>query len=466
MDDHYYSCVINHLEKIDHLEDEKRTLKLRILELEAEVELQKGKHEELEQHVCKIINSPGSASDQMKIWSEKVEILQQITDLQSSLIDKEFIIKQHDELQDLRQDLRGALDLASSPETNSSQGLSSPGDSDNNSNITVDELSQQSHVSSPASSRQGSPVPSSDSTPCPPLKLKRGQTFVLYNSRVKKPAATSDLHSHDRERVQKCVQVLERLHSIRERTDTLLITDSIGHKIKAHQLDPDNRNTWVLSTGGLCIPSLVHALRQHGTSYHHIQKVSLCVGTNDFLHRAQHLVGERGSYLEALYEEVSKCFPNACMYFVLPCTGGKVPKSFIDSLHRDISSHIPGCIVLTPPDMRSKFNDGIHLNQGGVAGFSKFLQQHLVPRRHIAFSRDSGRRSSSPTYAGLFTAGCEDIQDVPSPSWSSQNSFTGRGSSPPYFKSPSELPQIDRHFVAEVTAEVVSELLSRNLIHH
>ena len=297
-------------------------------------------------------------------------------------------------------------------------------------------------------------------------------THVVYNSDVTKPAVTSDtiadLHTQDRNRVQKCVETLDRLHSIPDHIETVLITDSNGHKVKGRQLDPDNRSSWVLSSGGLCIPSAVHALQLHDEVYPRIQKVSMCIGTNDFLHRTQHVADVRGKYLEALREAILKVFPNACMYFVLPFSGGKVPKSFIDRLNSDIESHIIDCVVLRPPDMRSMFSDGVHLKQGGITRFLNFLQDQLVPRRPATFSRDSGRQSAADTYAdSLGTLGPGNFRVPQMHSRNSSNSYRrNHQHSAPGPQLSRKPPHIDRNLVAEVTEEVVRELMSRNLIHN
>ena len=57
---------------------------------------------DMEKDVNCLINSPGAVKDQMQMWSEKGCILEQITDLQSSLIDKDYILKQNDVITDLR----------------------------------------------------------------------------------------------------------------------------------------------------------------------------------------------------------------------------------------------------------------------------------------------------------------------------------------------------------------------------
>ena len=450
---------------LEKLVEENRQLKVKCLELKAQVELEKGRRHEIEQNVSKVLNSPGSVSDQLKMWSEQVSVLQQITDLQSSLINKDFILKQDVVIKDLR----GALEFASpeasvvdvaSPE----HSVADDADVSESGWATLDGLTPSEAPSSPTP--EGTEM---NDNPCPPPKFKRGNTYVLYNSSAKQPAATgvslADLHTQDQVRVQRCARVLDRLHVLPDHVNTLLLMDSNGHKIKGRQLDPVNRSTWVLSSGGLCLPAAVHALLQHGESHHNIRKVAISIGTNDYLHRTQHVVGERGRYLKALEEVTGKLFPNAALHFVLPVTGGNIPKSYIDRLHNDIAANIPECAVLSPPDMRSKFSDGVHLNQGGISRFLSFLQEYLVPRMPARFSRESGRRSSAPTYASsLNPASSSDRRVSPSDIRNSSRSQWFPG--PPVAKLSPHQPQIDRSLVAEVTAQVISEIMSRNLLNH
>ena len=174
--------------------------------------------------------------------------------------------------------------------------------------------------------------------------------------------------------------------------------------------------------------------------------------------------------MKALRKVIAKLFPNASFNFVLPFTGGKIPKSHIDRLRSDINSHIPDCDILSPPDMKSKLSDGVHLNQGGISRLVTFLQERLVHRRPAVFSRESGRRSSSSTYAGsLNPAGpMERAQRESPPANSTWNSprRSQRGSSPSVSGLSPHHPQIDQDLVAEITASVMSALLSRNLIYN
>ena len=444
--------------EVSSLVDENRLLKLRALELKAQVELEQGRRHEIEVNVSKVLNSPGSAKDQMEMWAKQVSVLKEITNLQSSLIDKEFIIKQNDVIKDLR----GVLELASPEPSEFDEQDESVCESEPNAKfVTVDEA-----TCSPTSERT-----EIVDKPCPPPKFKKGNTYVLYNSRASQPAATSvslaDLHTQDRERVKRCVDVLHRLKSLPEHVDTILIGDSNMHKIKGRQLDPVDRSTWVLSIGGLCIPALVHALQQQSKPYNNIKKVGVSVGTNDYLHRTQHVVSERGRYLKALKEVSGKLFPNASINFVLPFTGGKTPKSHIDRLYSDINSHIPDCVILRPPDMKSKLSDGVHLNQGGISRLVSFLQERLIARRPAVFSRESGRRSSASTYAGSVNPGSMERQRRESPPviWNSPLR-SQQGSSPPDSGLSPHRQQIDQSLVAEVTAGVIHELMSRNLLYN
>ena len=135
-------------------------------------------------------------------------------------------------------------------------------------------------------------------------------------------------------------------------------------------------------------------------------------------------------------------------------------RSFIDSLQNDVASYMPDCVLLSPPNMKGRLNDGVHLNQGGVARFLDFLQEHLVPRRPARFSSNSGRRSGSATYRdSLGTTGSGNFRVSQPASWVATH-FSGGNSWGP---SQPQRPQIDRNMLEEITAEVVNEL-SKNFI--
>ena len=96
--------VYNQLEEeVTMLSQENRSLKVRILELQAEVTNETEKRLEVETTAQRMINSQGATADQLQMWSDKVGVLREITDLQSSLIDKEHIIRQDEVISDLRE---------------------------------------------------------------------------------------------------------------------------------------------------------------------------------------------------------------------------------------------------------------------------------------------------------------------------------------------------------------------------
>ena len=477
--------------ELKKLFEENRSLKLRSLELKAQVELETGRRSDIEEKVNKLMNSPGAVSDQLRMWSDQVNVLEQITDLQSSLIDKDFIIKQSEVIRDLK----GVLDLASperseAVDTESASSIFSVEESEVIKDLQSDldraspERSEADEVESVTSVITVDEIQSStaeDSIPDNSAgnvdrrrpKFKKGNTYLVYNSTIHQPAATTDniadLHTNDRERLQRFHSVLDRLESLPEHVDSLLLMDSNGHKIKGRQLDPVNGSTWVLSSGGLCVIAAVHALQLHDKSYGNIQKVTYSLGTNDHLHRTQHVLGERVSYLKALREVTAKLFPNASMHFILPFNGGKVPKSSIDSLHTDIATHIPECVVHYPPNMRAKFSDGVHLNHEGIARFTAFLREDLVPRRQTLFSRSSGRRSAATTYSSSLNppGRVNTLSDPSSRMWEPRDSGNSNhwGPASPVCQSSHQL-QIDRNLVSEVAAEVINELMSRNLLNN
>ena len=107
IDDHFISSQAHNEEikqllyQIQQLTAENSVLKTEILETKAQVEIEVCRRNEVQENVNKVLNSPGAATNQLLMWSEKVRILEQITDLQSSLIDKNFILKQGDVIKDL-----------------------------------------------------------------------------------------------------------------------------------------------------------------------------------------------------------------------------------------------------------------------------------------------------------------------------------------------------------------------------
>ena len=90
-------------EEVAMLSQENRSLKVRVLELQAEVATETEKRLEVETTAQRMLNSPGATTEQLQMWSDKVVVLREITDLQSSLIDKEHIIRQDEVISDLRE---------------------------------------------------------------------------------------------------------------------------------------------------------------------------------------------------------------------------------------------------------------------------------------------------------------------------------------------------------------------------
>ena len=179
----YFDCNVDNPQlelasahaEIAKLTNEIRVLKLSALELKEQVVMEQGRRQEIEQNVHKVINSPGAVSDQLQMWSDKVSVLKQITDLQSTLIDKEFIIRQNDVVKDLRVALDLATPKSATPEESEVDAFEH-----SSSIITVDEAHPSPEERSPVSSREFSPSP--------PPKFKRGNTHVVYNSHVIQPA--------------------------------------------------------------------------------------------------------------------------------------------------------------------------------------------------------------------------------------------------------------------------------------
>ena len=427
-----YKAILSDLDsaqtEVIRLDEENKSLKQKILELNAHVQQECERRKDVEANVTKLLNSPSAVTQQMEMWSKKVEILQQITDLQSSLIDKDFILKQAGVIKDLRASIHAESDHHESDITAESQysvvadetlndtgtnisdesylTIRSEATSDK-SNLTsttgsVTDLSVNSSVA--ATDDHAQPfIESSPKLRPPPLKLKRGESHIIYNSNHTDALFTfpsvNNIHMNDTRRMEVFLNNLKRLDKIPESVKTLLISDSNGHKIRGRDLDSE-RNTWVISSGGLCLVSTVHALRSLTASYSGINKVVYHMGLNDELHKRQHIGGEREKYLAELSRVTKKVFPQAESKFILPLSGGKMSREAINSLRDDIMKYMPECTIYTPPDMSNMFDySGVHLNDYGIQKFKTFLiNDIIVKRRQRIFSEISGRRSNTTSY--------------------------------------------------------------------
>ena len=497
MDDHFISFQVHDEEikqllcQIQQLTAENSVLKTEILEAQSQVEIEVCRRNEVQENVNKVLNSPGAATDQLLMWSEKVRILEQITDLQSSLIDKNFILKQSDVIKDLHSALDAEPDIpvvspsaattVSDVNLNFSSTPTHPGDTPNDlphAVITADDTSINvssstftsycdDHVTLDNITTDSDIGHANVEGKIRPPKFHKHFTHVIYNSNIEKPAPSTenkmDLHVNDQERVKRFDSALHRMSDLPQHVDTVVITDSNGHKVKSRQLDPMGR-TWVLSSGGLCINATVHSLQSLNENCSGITKVVYSLGLNDELHKRQHVKGERGWYLSALGSVTNKIFPNSSMSFVLPFTGGKVSKQSIGSLKSDIVKYLPNTVIHSPPGM--EFGpDGVHLNATDLTHFRRFLKEKVV-RQPTIFSSDSGKRSEFRTsYSGSLglSPWCTPFNAQPhSDSYGPRSPTNHRD----FFNSSlSPISQsLDKNLVAEITNQVVSELLQRKLL--
>lgn len=498
IDDHFISSQAHNEEikqllyQIQQLTAENSVLKTEILETKAQVEIEVCRRNEVQENVNKVLNSPGAATNQLLMWSEKVRILEQITDLQSSLIDKNFILKQGDVIKDLHSALDAetvipvvspsAATTVSANSLNFGSTQTYPGDTQHDlpqAVITADDTSLN-ESSSTFTSHCDDYVTVDDVTTesdtahanvdgkIRPPKFHKNFTHVIYNSNIDKPGPSTenkmDLHVGDQERVKRFDSALERMRDLPQHVDTVVFTDSNGHKVKGRQLDPMGR-TWVLSSGGLCINATVHSLQSLNETYSGITRVVYSLGLNDELHKRQHVKGERGWYLSALGSVTNKVFPNASMSFVLPFSGGKISKQSIGSLKSDIVKHLPNTVIHSPPGM--EFGpDGVHLNATDLTHFRRFLKEKVV-RQPTIFSSNSGKRSEFRTsYSGSLGLSPwstpfdaqphSDSYGLRSPT--NHRDFFNSSLSP-------NSQSVDQNLVAEITNQVVSELLQRKLLN-
>ena len=362
--------------------------------LNAELDQERERRKEHEDKLGRLLNSPGAVTNQMDMWANKVEILQQITDLQGSLIDKDFIIKQNEVIKNLQ------FEMDAEPESVSETTPSLESSVINSSEVSSADLITLDETNCTISGETDDTPPRQP----PPMMLKRGQSHTIYNSNYADPGSNfphvDNIHISDARRMDGFLNNLKRLEKVPRDVDSVLITDSNGHKVRGKDIDPDG-NTWVISSSGLCLVSTVHALRSLTAEYSGIKKVIYHIGLNDELHKRQHIGGERHKYLTELRSVTKKVFPSADIKYILPLSGGIMSKDAISSLKADIMKYIPDCGIYTPPDMKYKFNDeGVHLNESGVLSFKAFIRSDIVrKRRPRRISESSGRRSNTNLYS-------------------------------------------------------------------
>ena len=458
----------NELEKVS---EEYRELKSKLIELQASLDHEILIHMEVEENARHLIQSPSgkielankqSLVDQIEMLSDKAKALEQINELQSGVLDKQFIINQRDEITNLRETISNrnhAADESFSQISATSEklDLESLDDMDIN-HVTLDEANSTigSIVSTEGSDKNDEKVPKQPRYK--KRKFRRGHIMVVNNSNFSDSSNTESdildpaaIHSKDVDRMNEFSKIISRLLSMPESVDTVLIGDSNLHAIRGKKLDATN-GTWVFSSGGLCLVSAVHALKKHGRSYPNVKRIVYHIGLNDELHKTQHVSGERPKYLRALKELTHEIFPNAEIKYILPFIGGKMDRGSIMRLKEDIAHSIPECDIYHPPNMKEKLITGVHLKPSGVASFMSFLRSYIIPNRQVIFRSDSGKSSyfESTSYSSSVRniKGPVQCATVHAPSMVSA------------------IPRVDKNLVESITELVIAALIENNLVHN
>ena len=193
----------------------------------------------------------------------------------------------------------------------------------------------------------------------------------------------SDLSDTDLSRAAKPKYMISRLRNLPDHTNIVLFGDSNTHKIHGRRVDPEGQSVAIRSSGGLCIPAFVHALKENNDPCPRVKKLYLSLGTNDSLHSGEHCLEDWPHHIKSLQVECLRVFPRARLHFILPFKGlSGVPNSFIKVLEGLLREHCPKFQRLHPPSMINKVdNGGVHINPEGKTAYITFLQKVLVGKR-------------------------------------------------------------------------------------
>lgn len=212
------------------------------------------------------------------------------------------------------------------------------------------------------------------------------------------------VHESDKTRAGRLVYILNTLKNLPGHKTTIIIGDSNYHQIKGDEIDPDKNSVGIRSFGGLCIVAAVIALSQHTRQHRSVRKIVWGLGTNDFLHRAEHCEDDWPRYIKLLEIESQRIFPNAKICFILPCPG--IPGVSDESrkeLAGKIKSLCPSVKRYYPPSMRNHMGRGVHMNSEGKGKFKSYLQKNFTNIKPGA--KPSTLNSDIPNGAGGPIAG-------------------------------------------------------------
>ena len=179
---------------------------------------------------------------------------------------------------------------------------------------------------------------------------------------------------------------------------TLLVGDSLVHCVNKRDFETDTLR--VRSIGCLCIPAFGSALKQRERPLVSVKRLILSVGVNNYLHRENHCTDDTSHYFKAMGDETKRVFPNASVFYVLPYKGiTKISAEDRKELEKLVKTNCSNFKVFAPPSLVNKVSaGGVHPKTQGAKLLVEFYRK-LVPVPSRTFSRDSGRRSKSSTYA-------------------------------------------------------------------
>ena len=212
----------------------------------------------------------------------------------------------------------------------------------------------------------------------------------------------SGLNPEDVKRSEKLSIILNTLQNLPKHVNTLLLGDSNTHNVKGKDVDPKGNKVSVRSSGGLCIYAAVHALKNYSESpYGTIQKLIWSIGANDAIHgEKQHCLEDFPQYIESLFTESKRVFPNATVHFILPFIGIRAVKpEFRSDLQRLLKEHVPEVKVHNPPSMTGMMlKDGTHINRDGKRVYINFVMKKFTKSKPgAAESREHTVPTQAPT---------------------------------------------------------------------
>ena len=213
------------------------------------------------------------------------------------------------------------------------------------------------------------------------------------------------LHSTCTAKAKKLFYGLNNTKTFPRHATTLAIGDSLLASINSR--DINSRDSLRIRTvGGLCIAAYVTTLQHRERPLGNIKRLILSLGVNDHLHRRNHCFDDIANYFLAMGVETKRIFPNASVFFVMPYKGiTKMSSLARKDLMGLVKLHCPSFKIFSPPTLQDKVNEGgVHPTDEGAKVLTEFYRK-LIPTPPRTFSRDSGRRSHSPTFANAVTPG-------------------------------------------------------------